>query len=107
MNDENDLECLKTFLDKDGRIIALPSKCKKKLAVIWYLATKIEDTRHYTEREINDLLNGWTVFRDAATLRRELYENKLLDRTRDCRLYQKAEEIPPLEQFIEAALCKF
>lgn len=89
------------FLDDAGRLTALPAKHKKKLAAIWYLAEKIEPNRQYTEPEINDLLDEWTLFHDPATLRRELYNKMLLNRTADCRRYWKAEDIPTFEEFIE------
>lgn len=92
---------LKPFLDQEGRLIALPAKHKKKLLALWYLAGKIEGGRQYSEREINALLNGWTAFCDPATLRRELYQKMLLNRTTDCSRYWKAEEFPSLEAFME------
>ena len=69
----NNLSDIKPLLDNDGRLISFPSKHKKKLTVLWYLAGKIENGRQYSEAEINTLLDEWTVFRDHATLRRELY----------------------------------
>ena len=89
------------FLDKNGRLISLPAKHKKKLLALWYLAGKFEAGREYSEPEINDLLDEWTLFHDPATLRRELYNKRLLDRTPDCRRYWKAEDIPALEAFIQ------
>lgn len=67
---------------------------------LWYLAQKIESERTYTEGEINDLLDEWIIFHDPATLRRELYNKRLLDRTTDCRSYWKEAEIPSLDSFI-------
>ena len=90
----NNLPDIKPFLDNDGRLISFPSKHKKKLTVLWYLAGKIENGRQYSEAE-------WTVFRDHATLRRELYNKMLLNRTNDCSRYWKSESIPSFEEFIE------
>lgn len=89
------------FLDKNGRLISLPAKHKKKLLALWYLSGKVEAGREYSEPEINDLLDEWTLFHDPATLRRELYNKRLLDRTTDCRRYWKADDIPALEAFIQ------
>lgn len=89
------------FLDKHGRMIALPAKHKKKLMALWYMAEKIEADRKYTEPEINDLLDKWTQFHDPATLRRELYNKRLLNRTADGSCYQKAESIPTVEAFMQ------
>ncbi len=75
---------LTPFLDESGRLSAFPAKHKKKLLALWYLAGKIEGGRQYSEPEINDLLDEWTLFHDPATLRRELYNKRLVDRTTDC-----------------------
>ena len=98
MNQE--LSPLSPFLDEAGRLISLPAKHKKKLLALWYLAGKLEDRRLYTEPEINELLDGWTRFHDPATLRRELYNKRLLNRTADGSCYQKAEDIPSFEEFM-------
>ena len=77
---------LKNFLDGEGRLKAFPSKRKLKLCALDYLAGKLEPGQ-YTEREINDLLRRWHTFNDPETLRRELYENRYLDRKRDGSVY--------------------
>lgn len=63
------------FLDKNGRLISLPTKHKKKLLALWYLAGKIEAGRAYSEPEINDLLDEWTLFHGPATLRRYIRDS--------------------------------
>lgn len=73
---------------------------KKLLLAVYYLSDKIESGRDYTESEINDLLDEWTTFHDPAILRRELYNTCLLERTTDCRRYWKAENIPPLAEYM-------
>ena len=82
---------LQPFLDAAICLTALPAKNKKRLLALYYLAEKIDGERDYTEMEINDLLNAWTAFHDPATLRRELYNKRLLNRTKDCSRYWKAE----------------
>lgn len=79
----------------------MPFLQSKKLIALWYLADKIENSRQYSEHEINELLNTWTAFKDPATLRRELYDRGLLDRTPDCRSCKKEEKIPTLDEFVE------
>ena len=91
---------LKSFMNENGQLIALPSKHKKKLIAYYYLATKVEVGRQYTESDINDILNEWAIFRDPATLRRELYNKHLLNRTNDCKYYWKEEKQLSLEEFI-------
>ena len=69
---------LTPFLDGDERLRSFPAKHKKKLLALWYLAGKVEAGRQYTEAELNELLNAWTLFHDPATLRRELYNKRLI-----------------------------
>ena len=96
---DNVIQELKLFMNEDSQLVVLPGKYKKKLFAYYYLASKIETGEQYTESNINDILNQWTVFHDPATLRRELYNKHLLNRTEDGKYYWK-EEIPFLEDFI-------
>ncbi len=101
---DTDLSMIAPFLDGQGRLTALPAKNKKKLVALWYLAQKIKPERVYAESEINDILDEWTTFHDPATLRRELYNKHLLDRTADCKSYWKAAEIPSVADFLSRYL---
>ena len=100
--EKNELSELRPFLDEQGRLTAIPAKHWKKLLALWYLAGKINAGRQYTEPEINDLLDEWALPRDHASLRRELYNRRLLNRTADCSRYWRAESIPPLAEFIRS-----
>ena len=95
----NVIQELKPFMNEDSQLVVLPGKYKKKLFAYYYLASKIETGEQYTESDINDILNQWTVFHDPATLRRELYNKHLLNRTEDGKYYWK-EEVTLLEDFI-------
>lgn len=98
---ENCLRTLRPFLDEEGRLTALPAKRTRKLAAYYYLASKIELGRDYTEGEINGLLERWTAFRDPETLRRELFNRRLLNRTRDGSRYWMEEALPGFPEFLE------
>ena len=74
------MKSLNNFLDGEGRLVKLPSKRPMKLEALRYLAGKFQSDREYTEREVNELLQGWHTFGDPATLRRELYDGRFLDR---------------------------
>ena len=100
MDIDNIMRELKSFMNERQQLVVLPGKYKKKLIAYYYLATKIEIGQRYTESDINDILNQWAIFHDSATLRRELYNKHLLNRTNDCRYYWREEELPPLEEFI-------
>lgn len=100
VNMENVLQEMRAFMNENMQLTAMPAKYKKKLMAYYYLAVKIESGKQYTESEINDVLNQWTTFGDPATLRREMYNRHLLNRTSDGKYYWKEEEIPSLEEFI-------
>ena len=91
---------LRPFLNEQGQLISLPAKNKKKLLAIWYLAERIPARRTFTEAEINDAIDDQTTFRDHATLRRELYNHHLLDRTNDGKTYWKEETELTLPEFL-------
>ena len=91
---------LRPFLNEQGQLISLPAKNQKKLLAIWYLAERIPARRTFTEAEINDAIDDQTAFRDHATLRRELYNHHLLDRTNDGKTYWKEETELTLPEFL-------
>jgi len=88
---------LRNFLDATGKLTAFPAKRKMKLYALLYLAQKIPADTDFTEREINDILLDWHTFADPATLRRELYDYRFLDRSRDGKVYRLAEKQPTPE----------
>ena len=88
---------LRNFLDTDGKLTAFPAKRKTKLYALLYLAQKIPADTDFSEREINDILLTWHTFADPATLRRELYDYRFLDRSRDGKVYRLAEKQPTPE----------
>lgn len=92
---------LKNFLDADGRLNAFPAKHKMKVYALIFLADKLEKGRVYTEKEINDALNEWHTFGDPATLRRELYNHRFLDRDPSGRSYWLEPVQPAVENLIK------
>ena len=88
---------LRNFLDAEGKLTAFPAKRKMKLFALLYLAQKIPADADFSEREINDVLLDWHTFADPATLRRELYDYRFLDRSRDGKAYRLVEKQPTLE----------
>ena len=86
------LVALRHFLAEDGRLKLFPAKLGMKKLACEYLATKLDSDKSYTETEVNDLLGGWTVFHDPATLRREMFDARLLERERDGSRYWVSKE---------------
>ena len=89
---------LRNFLDAEGKLTAFPAKRKMKLFALLYLAQKIPADADFSEREINDILLDWHTFADPATLRRELYDYRFLDRSRDGKVYRLAQMQPTPEE---------
>lgn len=72
----------KVFKDyfSGGRLTQIPTKQKKLLVVLQWLATKFDPNREYTEREVNAIVSE--IHDDYATLRRNLIEFGFLRRER-------------------------
>ncbi len=83
---------IERFLDQEGRISAWPKKIEDKKGVITYLGTKFEKGRTYSEKEVNEIILRWHAFNDHTLLRRELCEQRVINRTPDCRSYWIVEE---------------
>ncbi len=61
------------------RLKVFPAKEKKKVVVLAEIAGQFELGKHYTEREVNDILQP--IYADYATIRRYLVSCGLMDRT--------------------------
>ena len=90
---------LANFLDADGRLTVYPAKYKYKILAQFYLASKFQPGRRYTEKEVNELLKAWHTFGDWAMLRRDLYDNFFINRESDCSAYWLEEKQPGIEEF--------
>lgn len=98
MQTEDVVKIIASFLDHAGCLAQFPAKRKKKNYALFYLASKFEKEKRYTESEVNALLDKWHTFRDAATLRRELYNAGFLDRETDGTSYRLAQNPPTVEE---------
>ena len=79
---------LRRFIDRNGRITLWPpAKQHDKLLILEYLASKFEPERQYSEKEVNERLLLHSAVKDAAALRRALYEYRFMNRERDGSLY--------------------
>lgn len=91
---------IRPFVDEKGRMTALPAKNRKKLYALYYLATRLDADAQWNEEQISILLDELTTFHDSATLRRELYNKRLLHRTDDGKCYWREKELPDEAEFI-------
>ena len=89
---------IRGFLDEENKLTGYPSKRKKKNAALLWLSFFFEEGRTYTEKEVNEILNNASTFKDPALLRRELYNLRFLERTRDCSEYHKSSPLPTAEE---------
>ena len=71
------------LLDAEGRIVHWPKKKAEKLLILKHLQAKLDTHRTYNEKEINAIINKWHLFHDHALLRREMFDNYLISRTKD------------------------
>jgi len=75
--DDADHKILKNYLDGD-RITIIPSKNKKKIVVLRWLANRFAVDTNYTEPEVNAIIQQHHA--DSATLRRDLVMYQFLHR---------------------------
>lgn len=70
---------------QDGRLKQIPTKQKKLLVILRWLAGQFEPEKRYTETEVNNILRQY--HEDYASLRRELIDFHLLKRESGGNLY--------------------
>ncbi|MBK9123175.1 MAG: metalloregulator ArsR/SmtB family transcription factor [Chloroflexi bacterium] len=95
---EDDRKVFKDYF-ANGRLTQIPTKQKKLLVVLQWLATKFEANREYTEREVNAIVSE--VHEDYATLRRNLIEFGFLRRERGGGRYWVTPEDEKGTQWVE------
>jgi hypothetical protein len=83
----NNLDSIKQFMDEDGRLTSWPRKYSRKLIAADYLAMHFSPGVIYSESQVNDILEDWHTFNDAAVLRRFLIDLGIMKRDKDGRRY--------------------
>jgi hypothetical protein len=83
--------------DAQGRLTRWPIKYSVQRLMLWGLWMRFDGKRPYTEREINEVLKAWHLFGDHCTLRRELVEMKMLERSDGGAQYRKLPRRPDAE----------
>lgn len=77
--EEWEREVLREFT-QNGRVTQLPTKLKKYMVIVRWIATHFETGVDYTEKQVNAIISK--VHDDFATLRRDLVEAGYLQRER-------------------------
>lgn len=72
---------LHRFLDAEGRLVQWPRTPGDQKNLLDYLVDKFQPNQLYSEAEVNELLNRWHTFEDAAILRREMVDYGYMGRT--------------------------
>lgn len=72
---------LRNFFTEQGSIKHLPSQLKKRLIVLEHLANQLNAKKKYTEKELNEFIKP--LNEDYATIRRELFVHKFVNRNND------------------------
>ena len=79
---------IKSFIDSEGRLIAVPAKRKKQLIALCYIAERLPRGEVGNEKEVNALLNTYHTFGDPAWIRREFVEAGIMKRDAYGRSYE-------------------
>ena len=86
---------LQPYLDWSGRVTSLAQgKGSESINAKLYgvIAANFPAEGHYSEVQVNEILNRHHLFGDPAGVRRELVDRGYIARTRDCRDYWKVED---------------
>lgn len=78
----------------------MPTKRRKKLLALVWVADHIPADGIYNERAFSELLNSLHSFGEPATLRRELFDYWLINRDSDGKNYRVNTERPSLEALL-------
>jgi DNA-binding transcriptional ArsR family regulator len=73
-----DRKVVRDFSRRDGSLKEIPASQKKLQAILRHLLKEFEDSRHYTEKQVNDIISRFHP--DTASLRRAMIEYKYMAR---------------------------
>lgn len=72
------VKTIQTFF-KNGKLVSLPAKRKKRLYVLEKIWLSFSPNRVYNESEVNEIIRGY--YDDFCTIRRELIDNGFMIRS--------------------------
>ena len=76
-------EKVNRYYDNEGKLTQYPSKKPMRILALIKIADKLELSRKYTEKEINQIIKDSITFSDIELIRREMFQYKLIGRLRD------------------------
>lgn len=76
------------YFDETQKVLTVfPSKEKRKVAVLLKIITFFECETAYNEQQINQIIKP--IYADFSTIRRYLVDYKLLERSKDGKVYKR------------------
>lgn len=72
---------LEHYYDTDGKLLQYPSKKPMRIIALIKIAEKIDISRKYTEKEMNEIIRSSIAFGDIELIRREMFQYKLIRET--------------------------
>ncbi|HPF24718.1 MAG TPA: DUF2087 domain-containing protein [Hyphomonas sp.] len=83
--------------DSSGKLMQWPSRRAVQELCLWALWARLPAGAGLSERAMTDLLDRQHLFGDAALLRRELFDFRLVTRNKDGSDYRRTEKAPTPE----------
>lgn len=80
---------LENYYDNDGLLKQWPSKKPLKNIILKRIGDSFVKDKDYTEKEVNSIIKNKIGFNDIEMIRRELYNNHILNRLKDGSKYWK------------------
>jgi len=72
---------------KNGKLVFFPSKVEEKLEIYKIMQSWFEKGKKYSEMELNNLIKSKIECSDHVTLRRDMVDNKFINRSSDGKEY--------------------
>lgn len=86
---EKYMKKLAFYYDEEGLLIQYPTKRPLRQIVLARIAEQFEMDTDYTEKEVNEIIKSQITFSDVELIRRELFQERFLNRLRDGSRYWK------------------
>ena len=77
------LKKINFYYNEDGKLTQYPTKRPLRQIVLAKIAACFERDREYSEKEVNEIIRGEIAFSDVELIRRELYQERYINRLKD------------------------